>query len=120
MHTATTVVSADPSALNNTVGFCIDAGDLEQLVLTRGTAAKAATGLTMASAKGFDFYMFCPPNSTTVSWRIVEINTGAETSGVATLPAATTLQQEYWRNAAVAVVTSIQLGINRIYIETDY
>jgi hypothetical protein len=28
MHTATTVVSADPSALNNTVGFCIDAGDL--------------------------------------------------------------------------------------------
>jgi hypothetical protein len=26
-HTATTVVSADPSALNNTVGFCIDAGD---------------------------------------------------------------------------------------------
>jgi hypothetical protein len=59
MHTATTVVSADPSALNNTVGFCIDAGDLEQLVLTRGTAAtKAATGLTMASAKGFDFYMF--------------------------------------------------------------
>jgi hypothetical protein len=33
-----------------------------------------------------------PPNSTTVSW-IVEINTGAETSGVATLnlPAATTL-----------------------------
>jgi hypothetical protein len=68
-----------PSALNNTVGFCIDAGDLEQLVLTRGTAAtKAATGLTMASAKGFDFYMFCPPNSTTVSWRIVEINTGAE------------------------------------------
>jgi hypothetical protein len=44
MHTATTVVSADPSALNNTVGFCIDAGDLEQLVLTRGTAAtKAAT-----------------------------------------------------------------------------
>jgi hypothetical protein len=29
MHTATTVVSADPSALNNTVGFCIDAGDLD-------------------------------------------------------------------------------------------
>jgi hypothetical protein len=68
--------------------------------LTRGTAAtKAATGLTMAS-EGFDFYMFCPPNSTTVSWRIVEINTGAETSGVATLnlPAATTLLTAgYWQ-----------------------
>jgi hypothetical protein len=45
----------------------------------------------MASAKGFDF-ICCPPNSTTVSWRIVEI-IQAETSGVATLnlPAATTL-----------------------------
>jgi hypothetical protein len=72
----------------------------------------------MASAKGFD-YMFCPPNSTTVSWRIVEIQK-AETSGVATLklPAATTLLAGVC-NAAVAVV-SIQLGINRIYIETDY
>jgi hypothetical protein len=66
--------------------------------------------------------MFCPPNSTTVSWRIVEINT-AETSGVATLnlPAVQhRLQQSIGNNAAVAVVTSIQLGINRIYIETDY
>jgi hypothetical protein len=26
MH-ATTVISADPSALNNTVGFCVDAAD---------------------------------------------------------------------------------------------
>jgi hypothetical protein len=44
MHTATTVVSADPSALNNTVGFCIDAGDLGAIsFLTRGTATKAAT-----------------------------------------------------------------------------
>jgi hypothetical protein len=52
---------------------CIDAlGAIS--FLTRGTAAKAATGLTMASAKGFDFICFCPPNSTTVSWRIVEIS----------------------------------------------
>jgi hypothetical protein len=41
------------------VGFCIDAGDLEISFLTRGTRYKKATGLTMASAKGFDFYMFC-------------------------------------------------------------
>jgi hypothetical protein len=100
---------------------CIDAGDLEQLVLTRGTAATKAAGLTMASAKGFDFYMFCPPNSTTVSWRIVEINTGTETSGVATLnlPAATTLLTAgvLANNAAVAVVTSIQLGINQFILK---
>jgi hypothetical protein len=45
-----------------------------------------------------------------------------ETSGVTlNLPAATTLPAGVLaNNAAVAVVTSIQLGINRIYIETDY
>jgi hypothetical protein len=60
LNAHSTVVS-ETSALNNTVGFCIDAGDLgDNWFLTRGTAAtKAATGLTMASAKGFDFYMFC-------------------------------------------------------------
>jgi hypothetical protein len=57
-YTATTVVSADPSALNNTV-VCIDAGDLDSGFLKRNRCYKAATGLTMASAKGFDFYMFC-------------------------------------------------------------
>jgi hypothetical protein len=38
------------------------------------------------------------------------------------LPAVTTLLTAgvLASNAAVAVVTSIQLGINRIYIETDY
>jgi hypothetical protein len=75
----------------------------------------------MASAKGFDFYMFCP-NSTTVSWRIVEINTGAEIrcSYFKFACGYNCLQQVLASNAAVAVVTSIQLGINRIYIETDY
>jgi hypothetical protein len=48
----------------------------------------------------------------------------AETSGVATFFACG-YNTAYTAgvlasNAAVAVVTSIQLGINRIYIETDY
>jgi hypothetical protein len=39
--------------------FCIDAGDLEQVVFNkRNRCYKAATGLTMASAKGFDFICF--------------------------------------------------------------
>jgi hypothetical protein len=51
MHSNYSSISG-PFCLNNTVGFCIDAGDLEQLVLTK------AAGLTMASAKGFDFICF--------------------------------------------------------------
>jgi hypothetical protein len=126
MHTATTVVSADPSALNNTVGFCVDAADNGAIsFLTRGTAAtKASTGMTFTSNTGFDVYIFCSPNSSTIGWRIVNINTGAEASGVAdtNLPANTTMLTAgvLASNAAVTPVTSIQLGLNRIYVETDY
>jgi hypothetical protein len=97
------------------VGFCIDAGDLEQWFFSRGTAAKSGW-VNMASAKGFDFISFARQIVRRFSWRIVEINTGAETSGVATLNACTA-NTAYSRsiNAAVAVVTSIQLGDNRIY-----
>ncbi len=126
MHTATTVVSADPSALNNTVGFCVDAADNGAIsFLTRGAAAtKAATGLTITSNKGYDAFIFCAPNSSEISWRIIDIVTGTEAAGTATLnlPANTTMLTPgiLASNAALTPVTSIHLGVNRIYVETDY
>jgi hypothetical protein len=78
----------------------------------------------MASAKGFDFYMFARQIEYDGFLADCRNKYRAETSGVATLnlPAVTTLLTAgvLASNAAVAVVTSIQLGINRIYIETDY
>ena len=64
MATATTVISADPSALNNTVGFYVDAADNGAIsFLTRDTAAtKQSTGLTIVSGKGYDVFIFCKPN----------------------------------------------------------
>ena len=126
MHSATTVVSADPSALNNTVGFCVDAADNGAIsFLTRGTAAtKASTGFTFTSNSGFDFYFFCAPNSSQITWRIVNLVSGTEASGTATanLPTNTTLLTTgvLASNAALTTVTAIQLGVNRIYVETDY
>jgi hypothetical protein len=71
----------------------------------------------MASAKGFDFYMFCPPNVR----RFLGCRNKyrAETSGVATfcLRLQHCLQQSRVNNAAVAVVTSIQLGINQFILK---
>lgn len=125
MHTATTVVSADPSALNNTVGFAVDAADNGSIsFLTRGTSAtKAPTGMSFASNTGFDLYMSCAPNSSEISWRIVNIATGAQTSGTATLtlPANTTMLTAgvLASNAALTTATAIQLAVNRIYVETD-
>jgi len=126
MHTATTVVSADPSLLNNTVGFCVDAADNGAIsFLTRGTGAtKASTGYTIVSGKGYDVYIFAAPNSAQYTWRIVDINLGTEASGTATatLPTNTVMQTAgvLASNAALTPVTSVQLGINRIYVETDY
>lgn len=126
MHSATTVVSADPSALNNTVGFCVDAADNGAIsFLTRGTAAtKASTGFTITSNAGYDVFIYCAPNSSQYTWTIVDINNNTSASGTATanLPTNTTLLTAgvLASNAALTPVTSIQLGVSRIYVETDY
>lgn len=126
MATAQTVISADPSALNNTVGFCVDAADNGAIsFLTRSTSAtKASTGLTITSGKGYDCYIFNPSNSGTFYWRIVDINTGTEASGTATAtpPAAGTglTANILASNAALTPVNSIQLGVIKVYIEVDY
>jgi hypothetical protein len=120
------VVSADPSALNNTVGFCVDVADNGAIsFLTRGTVAtKAATGFTITSGKGYDLFIFCAANGTQYGWRIVDLNTGAEASGAATLnlPTNTTMLTAgvLASNAALTAVTAIQLGSSKIYVETDY
>lgn len=126
MHSATTVVSADPSALNNTVGFCVDAADNGAIsFLTRGTAAtKASTGLTISTGKGYDVAFYVPANGTSFDWFIEDLNTGTTASGNATanLPTNTTLLTAgvLASNAALTTATAIQLGVNKIYIETDY
>lgn len=125
--TATTVISANPSALNNTVGFCVDSGDAGAIsFLTRDgtTANKDSTGFTITSNKGYDLYIFCAPNGSAIGWRIVDIVTGDESSGTTTtnLPVGTTMltANVLASNAALTPATSIQLGLNRIYVETDY
>jgi hypothetical protein len=67
--------------------------------------------------------MSCSSNDTKVHWRIVDINEGTEASGVAVinLPSnIVALTVGAPSNAALVQTVSIQLGINRIYTETDY
>lgn len=126
MHTASTVISADPSALNNTCGFAVDAADNGLIhFLTRGTSAtKASTGFTIVNNKGYDVFMFCAPNSSEIHWRIVDFVAGTEASGTATanLPAATTTMGigTLASNAALTPANSVQMGVMRIYAESDY
>lgn len=125
LHTGTTVISADPSALNNTCGFCVDAADNGAIsFLTRGTSAtKASTGMTIGTNSGYDVYMFAAPNSSVIGWRIVDFVNGTEASGTAStnMPAVNTMLTAgvLASNAALTTATAIQLGLNRIYVETD-
>jgi hypothetical protein len=125
MHTATTVITANPSLLANTVGFCVDStdnGDISFLTRNATVATKAATGLTISSGKGYTFFIFCAPNSSQYSWEIVDINTGTKATGIATstLPVNTTLMTAGFlaSNAALTAASAVNVGCSRIYIET--
>jgi hypothetical protein len=90
------------------------------------TTKTAITGVpTIASKQGFDFYMFVPPNSTTLYYRLVNINTGAEivnTSLTTTLPRNTIFmgpQIQMSNGTANVTVTTTAIAINRVYIESD-
>jgi hypothetical protein len=130
MHTATTVVSANPSASLNIVGFGIDAGDTAITFMHNagtGTATKETiTGQpTLANNQGYDAYIFCRPNDSTVYYRLVDLLTGTEivsSSVTLNLPVATTGMTAgvLGSNAALTTVNAIQLGLNRIYVESDY
>lgn len=125
MHTGTTVVSANPSALNNTCGFCVDDSDNGAIsFLTRGTSAtKTPTGITLSNNRGYDINIFAAPNSSVIKWRIIDFVNGVEVSGTANsnIPAANTMFTAgvLASNAALTTATAIHLGLNRIYVETD-
>lgn len=125
-NTAGATVSADPSSNNNTIGFCIDAADNGAIsFLARGTSAtKTSTGYTVVSNRGYDVFMYAQPNSTTVNWRIIDLVAGTEASGSTStnVPAVNTnmMVNAVAGNAALTTVTAIQLGLNKIYVETDY
>jgi hypothetical protein len=126
-NSMTNVVSSDPSVQTNTCGFMVDAADNGLIYFgthSAGAVTKVSTGFTIASNSGYDMYIFAKPNGTDIGWRIVDINSGSEASGTATtnLPANNSLMSVgvMAGNAALTTVTAINLGVNRIYVETDY
>ncbi len=121
---SSTVISADPSLLNNTVGFAVDVADNGLIhFLTRGAAAtKTSTGLTITSGKGYHTWFYAPFNNNNIYWRIQDIDTGTIAEGVNTtnLPAVDVRLVVAMRtsNAALTAATAVRLGVAFIYGET--
>ncbi len=89
-----------------------------------GTATKEILPDQPANTQGYDMYIFAKPADTTVYYRLVDINTGLEivSSSVTTdLPINSTNMAVFalMSNGANTAVNSAQIGVNRIYIETD-
>lgn len=120
------IVSANPSASHNVAGFCVESTDSDITFLTANgsTFTKATfTGPTFAQYNGYAAYIYCLPNSSTIYYRLDNLNlqtTLVDTSTTATTPAINTMMYPLCTgsNGANTAAGAISLGVNRIYIET--
>lgn len=131
--TATGSVAISDTVLANTCGLWHDttdpstgAGAFNFVTKNAATATKQPITLSNAIAAGnsYDFYMFCPPNSSTLYWRLDDIvnNVTYENSTSTTLPVNTAFMQpqvQMSNGTANTTVTTSAIGIVGIYVESD-
>ena len=129
MHTSTAVVTAEPSASTNILGFAVNSTDTSITFMhndASGTATKETiTHPALASNNAYDAVIYCRPSDTTVYYRLTDLNSGVvliDSSTNTDLPVSTTglTAGVLASNAAIATVTAINIGVNRIYVESDY
>lgn len=90
------------------------------------TATKQAINLSNAIAAGnsYDFFMFCPPNSSTLYWELQDIVNNVTYTGntSTTLPTSTTFmgpQCMMSNGTAHTTVSTVGFGIVGMYVESD-
>ena len=129
MHASTTIVAADPSTTVNMVGFGFDAADTAFTFMhndNTGTATKETIngqGTLATNNTGYDAYIWCPPSSSNVYYRLDRTDTGATIvdAMVSTdLPISTTtlLAAVHMSNGVNANAGDATLGVNRLYVST--
>lgn len=129
----TSGVVASDTVAGNCIGLWHDTTDAATVlsIVTRDgtTTTKTSVGTlaaSLAAGQAYDFYMYCPANSSSVFYRLDEINTGttiADTSISTTLPTNTALmgvQCHMSNGTANTTVTTTALGISHIYVESDF
>jgi len=125
----TALVTGQPSAVVNMVGFGIDASDSAITFMHNdgsGTATKdtIAGQPTLATNQGYDAYIFCKPNDSIVYYRLDDVLLGTtiiDTSTNTDLPVNTTLLGcgAVMGNAALTAAAAAKIGVATIYLETD-
>lgn len=129
---ATYVVASD-TVLNNTCGLWHDTTDPSSGAnsfnfVTRDTTTTTKQSISLSNAiaagNSYDFYMFCPPNGSTIYWRLDDIVNGVtyENNTSTTLPSSTAFmgpQCAMSNGTANTTVTTVAIGIAGVYTEAD-
>lgn len=131
--TSTGSVCISDTVLANTCGLWHDttdpstgAGAFNFVTKDASTATKQSITLSNAIAAGnaYEFTMFCAPNGSTITWRLVDINNAVTytNSTSTTLPANTAFMQpqvQMSNGTANVTATTVAIGVCSIYVESD-
>lgn len=125
----TGVCTVNPTTLLNTVGFAVNSGSTTiSFIHNDGSGAAVVETISnqpaLASNQGYAFYIYAKPNDAVIYWQLDDINSGTkidEGSVNSDMPVNTTMLAAHacMSNASNTVVNNAQIGINRIYVETD-
>jgi hypothetical protein len=125
----TALVTGQPSAVTNMLGFAIDASDTAITFMHNdgsGTATKdtIAGQPSLASNQGYIGYIFMKPNDSTIYYRLDDLNAGTiiiDTSVATDVVAVNTNLKlgVVMGNAANTVAGNATIGISSVYCETD-
>lgn len=131
--TATGSVCISDTVLNDTCGLWHDTTDPNSgansfSFVTRNTATTTKQSIPLSNAiaagNSYDFFMSCPPNGGTITWRLDDLVNGVSYEGntSTTLPTATAFMQsqvQMSNGTANTTVTTVAIGVAGIYVESD-
>lgn len=118
-------LAADPSTINNTIGFGKDAADANWQIITKGvgTANKINTSVAVTQGTIYDFYMNSEPFSSSIIFEIrnsIDNTILYTSSGINTnLPANTLFMYMQAHIQSASGTTAKLLALNKMYLETN-
>jgi len=131
LRSGTTAVVASDTLAGDLCGFWHDTtvGGTTINFVTRDNTTTNTTAITvptLGADVGFDAYIYCKPNDSTIYYRLDRIDTGAtlaDSSTSTNLPRNTIMlapECAMSNGTANTTVTTTAIALNKLYIESDY
>jgi hypothetical protein len=117
-------LNAQPSTLNNTLGIGLDTGDTNFQFMIRNTATTTRINTNVASNTTtiYDFYMYTPPNGSTIHFELRNALTNevlSTSQESANLPANTVFMYMQAHIQSASGTNPKLLALNRMYLESN-